>query len=562
MSSYPLKGRVIGFIILVILSIISGVVITSSLDRYASSGELMTLCCLVFAGLFAAYVSLALAEASIRKGVDYKIPGILSLVVAFGLLGGSLVVYSGYQPSLERLDELTAKKSSKYRIEQVTTYLLHADALEKGLTTDKRTYYSYANAMLSIAEAQKWDPKWIEKIDPKIGEHVNAIARRKIKTCAQDRAYCSDNETLAIALPFIAADDEMAKNYKKHVANEWKTCSEDACREKLLGLLERALGKAESRAFAKARYKELYERLETVGVTKSESLDERMAALKAADMEYALREARYNKIPEALAMRAAYEVHRAALVDTRPALGQSKKHFRLLASDLVKGRREYTIDKSLTYLLDDKSGVKVITREHEGKITGAMLTFDYSRKSDVPAVTETEQWIERLTGTAVNHDWSTAKTEELVINQTPVDVKLDDKARPARVIIGDYPTVERAESIVWLATGGKQAEEADKLIRVSLAAAGVSAGRADYDRYYAERRKKVEDDVATRGYYSRTHMTSLVVIPIPTTRGRTNYKTGGGYRPSSSYSNRSGSYSSSSSSSRSSYSSGSYGSGK
>ena len=129
MSKYPYRGRIIGFIILTILSIVCGVVIVEELDHFASSAEVAGTIALVVGGFFAAFVSLALAEASIRRGVDYKIPGLISLVISIALLGASLLSFQSLQPSVERLEELVETNASKYRTTYVAIHLLEKDAL-------------------------------------------------------------------------------------------------------------------------------------------------------------------------------------------------------------------------------------------------------------------------------------------------------------------------------------------------------------------------------------------------------------------------------------------------
>lgn len=568
MSKYPYRGRVIGFIILTILSIICGVVIFSELGRFARSGEVVGAIALVLGGFAAAFVSLALAEASIRKGVDYKIPGIISLVVSIALLGASLLSFNSLLPSVERLDEIVARKDSSYRVSSVALHLLKTEAIEKGLLENPRNYYALSRMLIDLDAGKTKD--WREKIDPALMKHIDALAKKELEQCAMKRSYCDEKETLAIARHVIAKEPEAGKLFEDFVKKQWVGCSDEPCREKLLGLLEDGLGKERRDAFARARYEELFARLATVGVTKSEVLSDRLASLTAAEREYKLKARQLDRIPEALAMRAAFEVHRAALLDTRAGIGQPEETFALIAGDLMKERRAYEIDKSLTYLLETNSGLKVVTREQDSEIVGAMLTFDYASVPDPSRQTlmlqEAERWLEAASGVAITPQWYTASAAEMPTGALPIDVTRDEKQRPTRVFIGDFPTLDRAETMVWLASNGKQAEELDKLIRVRLAASGVSKDRSEYDRYYASTQKKVEDDVRTQGYYSSTRMTSLVVIPIPTTTSRTSYrtKTGGGYRPSSSYSNRAGSYksSSSSSSSRSSYKSGGYSSGK
>jgi hypothetical protein len=566
MSKYPYRGRIIGFIILTILSIVCGVVIVEELDHFASSAEVAGTIALVVGGFFAAFVSLALAEASIRRGVDYKIPGLISLVISIALLGASLLSFQSLQPSVERLEELVETNASKYRTTYVAIHLLEKDALEKGILKTDNYYFELGRLFTKLDESGTKD--WAKKIDPALMKHIDALARKELEQCAKKGSYCNSEDTLAVARHVIAKDPAAAALFKDYVRKQWKGCADEGCREKFLALMERGLGKQERDAFVKARHEELFMRLAKVGVTKSEALPDRLASLNAAEQEYSLKSKQLDKIPEALAMRAAFEVHRAALLDTRPGLGESMKTFKLVAGDLMKERRDYKIDKSLTYLLETGSGLKVITREKDKKVVGAMLAFDYTKTPSAAQQTrllqEAERWLEAASGTALALQWQMSKPEEMVLGEIPLDVKIDEKLRPTRVFVGDFPTLERAETMVWLASNGIQAEELDKLIRVRLAASGVSKERSEYDRYYASTQKKVEDDVAKRGYYSSSRMTSLVVIPIPTTTSRTSYRTKtGGYRPSSSYSNRAGSYrSSSSSSSRSSYSSGSYGSGK
>lgn len=551
-------GRIVGFVLFVILSIVSVVVLDYNIGRYTHYQELWLLAGVIITGYIAAFLSLGFAEASIRRGADYRVPGFLSLTLSVVLIVVALVLYKTYMPSVERFDDLFEKDASDIYIHPVISALIEEEALEKGIISSKREYFSYERTTLYLFEVA--GAGWAKDFDPELVKRMELFSKKQIEYCTGGKRYCVAKDIFAVVAPFAGDSPELTEAYLAYSQGAWKECSDKSCRAKTISNIETALGKKEASAFTTARHEELLERLGKVGVTEAEPLDERIRALDTADAEFLLYKDHYEKIPEALAMRAAYAVHRAALLDTRPALGHPKAHFDLILRDLIEGCSEHTIDTSRTYLFGGKFGVKVITREHEGKITGAMLTFDYKWRAELGVHIETERWIERLTGTSVDYSWNSADVTGFVVNQIPIDIAFDEKNRPARVIIGDYPIAERAESIVWLASSAKEAEHIELLIRHSLDTEGVKKGSADYKRYYAESRKIVEEDIAKRGFYSPLHTPRMLILntPIP----RSSPVIDDGFLPSSGYSNRAGSRGSSSSSSRSSYSSGGYGSGK
>lgn len=479
---------------------------------------LLTLWALLGIGMSA--LSLEFAHASLARGKNHMIAGVISFSASIAILGSVVYFYQQLLPSLERFDHFY--QDDHYKSQGLAEKILGQLVLDETKPPTPSSHFDTGHFLYrlekNLAEIKRQKGEtWTEELDPEVEKRVRSWLAKELRECIDHDLGCSLNRPLLEAADsFDELDDELYAYFEDH----WDKHLTAKERSEMLPLVLLYHGPQRHRAFMVAKSSAIFgEVFLEVGwpVGKVGSIEARLGTLEALERALDERSFVLDQLPQTKAIRASIELQRHMLVAT-PWFGVDIEDLKYL--DPLKGVRLYHVSKSLAYLHapESRSAPRVMLSlgapsgsagDESSAIRGVLML---PPKSDAASFGEAEvhPWLELIANREL--PWGiTDQLDEATIDGVPLSVLRGDDRRLVRVIYGDVPAEDLATAITWLAGMEYGVVQVHRIVRSRLKEHEIKG--ATFDEYYVKSVREIEDHMGGMGYLSLAKARKSVMIP-------------------------------------------------